>query len=318
MEYTKQKIIIKDGLYMKLKKILAAFLAAALCVSLASCGGSDTGSSSDAASTATESSTSESSTADASEEATESSTDVAAQDPTAVLTDAKIGVQLGTTGDLYIDGDIADGLLGSAELVRYSKGMEAVQALMQGKVDAVVIDNEPAKVFVEENEGLKILDTAYTEEDYAICIAKDNTELKDQFNQAIAELKEDGTLQSLLDYYINGVEGAEPYSSPEGITYDGKLIMATNAEFPPYEYHDSSTGEDVIMGLDVDFARAICDKLGKELEVQDMAFDSIIAAVQSGKADFGAAGMTVTDERLESIDFTDSYCTGVQVVIVKE
>lgn len=305
---------------MKLKKIMAAFLAAALCVSLASCA-SDADNSSEASSaesSTTESSATESSAAETSEEATESSTDAAAQDPTAVLTDAKIGVQLGTTGDLYIDGDIADGLLGSAELVRYSKGMEAVQALMQGKVDAVVIDNEPAKVFVEENEGLKILDTAYTEEDYAICIAKDNTELKDQFNTAIAELKEDGTLQSLLDYYINGVEGAEPYTSPEGITYDGKLIMATNAEFPPYEYHDSSTGEDVIMGLDVDFARAICDKLGKELEVTDMAFDSIIAAVQSGKADFGAAGMTVTDERLESIDFTDSYCTGVQVVIVKE
>lgn len=303
---------------MKLKKILAAFLAAALCVSLASCGGANTDSSSDAASTATESSTSESSAAETSEEATESSADAAADDPTAVLTDAKIGVQLGTTGDLYIDGDIQNGLLGSAELVRYSKGMEAVQALMQGKIDAVVIDNMPAKVFVEENEGLRILDTAYTDEDYAICMAKGNTELKDQFNQAIAELKEDGTLDQLLDHYINGNEDAPTYESPEGITYDGKLIMATNAEFPPYEYHDSSSGQDEICGFDIDFARAICDKLGKELEVQDMAFDSIIAAVTSGKADFGAAGMTVTEERLESVDFTDSFCKGVQVVIVKE
>lgn len=299
---------------MKLKKLLAAFLAAALCISLASCGEEATESSSvTESSTATESSASTESSA-----ATESSASADADDPTTVLTDAKIGVQLGTTGDLYISGDIDDGLLGNAEIIQYNKGMEAVLALTQGKVDAVVIDNEPAKVFVEENEGLKILDTAYTEEDYAICIAKDNTELKDQFNAAIAELKEDGTLQQLLDYYINGVEGATPYESPEGITYDGKLIMATNAEFPPYEYHDSSSGQDEICGLDVDFARAICDKLGKELEVQDMAFDSIIAAVQSGKADFGAAGMTVTDERLESIDFTDSYCTGVQVVIVKE
>ena len=94
--------------------------------------------------------------------------------------------------------------------------------------------------------------------------------------------------------------------------------MATNAEFPPYEYHDSSSGEDKIVGLDVDFARAICDKLGMELEITDIAFDSIIPAVQSGKADFGAAGMTVTPDREENVNFTDSNCTGIQVVIVKD
>lgn len=304
---------------MKLKKILAALLAAALCISLAACGGegsSDAGSSAESsAETSSESSAAEESSADAESSGTAGA---AAQDPTEVLTDARIGVQLGTTGDQYIDGDIQDGLLGDAELTRYNKGMEAVQALLQDKLDAVVIDNEPAKVFVEENEGLVILDSAYTEEDYAICIAKDNTELLEQFNTAIAELKEDGTLQQLLDYYINGVEGAQPYTSPEGITYNGTLTMATNAEFPPYEYHDSSSGEDQIVGLDVDFARAICDKLGMELEITDIAFDSIIPAVQSGKADFGAAGMTVTPDREENVNFTDSYCTGIQVVIVKD
>ena len=304
---------------MKLKKILAALLAAALCISLAACGGegsSDAGASAESsAETSSESSAAEESSADAESSGTAGA---AAQDPTEVLTDARIGVQLGTTGDQYIDGDIQDGLLGDAELTRYNKGMEAVQALLQDKLDAVVIDNEPAKVFVEENEGLVILDSAYTEEDYAICIAKDNTELLEQFNTAIAELKEDGTLQQLLDYYINGVEGAQPYTYPEGITYNGTLTMATNAEFPPYEYHDSSSGEDQIVGLDVDFARAICDKLGMELEITDIAFDSIIPAVQSGKADFGAAGMTVTPDREENVNFTDSYCTGIQVVIVKD
>ena len=91
--------------------------------------------------------------------------------------------------------------------------------------------------------------------------------------------------------------------------------MATNAQFPPYEYYENEQ----IMGLDVDFARAICDKLGKELEIADMDFDSIITAVQSGtKADFAAAGLTVTEDRLKNVDFTDSYATGVQVIIVKE
>lgn len=93
-----------------------------------------------------------------------------------------------------------------------------------------------------------------------------------------------------------------------------KLVMATNAEFPPYEYYD---GDDVV-GIDVDFAQAIADKLGMELSVEDMAFDSIIPAVQSGKADFGAAGMTVTEERQSQVDFSDSYYTGRQVIIVRE
>ena len=109
----------------------------------------------------------------------------------------KIGVQLGTTGDLYA-GDIAD-----ATIERYNKGFEAVQALSQGKIDAVIIDNEPAKVFVAENEGLVLLDEAFTEEDYAMAIAKENTELLEKVNKALAELKEDGTLQAIVDKYIS-------------------------------------------------------------------------------------------------------------------
>ena len=81
----------------------------------------------------------------------------------------------------------------------------------------------------------------------------------------------------------------------------GELHMATNAFFPPYEYYE----EDKIVGIDAEIAKAICDKLGYDLVIDDMEFDSIITAVQSGKADFGMAGMTVTDERKEAIDFTD-------------
>lgn len=92
------------------------------------------------------------------------------------------------------------------------------------------------------------------------------------------------------------------------------LVMATNAEFPPYEYHEG----DKIVGIDVDIAQAICDELGKELVIEDMAFDSIITAVTTGKADFGAAGLTVTPDRLENVAFTDTYTKASQVVIVKE
>lgn len=93
-----------------------------------------------------------------------------------------------------------------------------------------------------------------------------------------------------------------------------KLVMATNAAFPPYEYVE---GED-FKGIDVEIAGEIAKKLGMELEIQDVEFDSIIAGVQGGKFDMGMAGMTVTDERKESVNFTDSYATAIQVVIVTE
>lgn len=108
----------------------------------------------------------------------------------------KVGVQLGTTGDIYAE-DIAD-----ATIERYNKGFEAVQALMQNKIDAVVIDGEPAKVFVAENEGLVILDEAFTEEEYAIAIAKDNEELLEDVNAALAKLKESGKLDEIVNKYI--------------------------------------------------------------------------------------------------------------------
>jgi polar amino acid transport system substrate-binding protein len=95
---------------------------------------------------------------------------------------------------------------------------------------------------------------------------------------------------------------------------DGVLTMATNAYFPPYEYYEGGN----IVGIDADIAAAVAEKLGLELHIEDMEFDSIITAVQAGKADMGLAGMTVTEERKQNVNFSESYATGVQVVIVTE
>lgn len=108
-----------------------------------------------------------------------------------------IGVQLSTTGDLYALDDF-----GAEFVEEYNKGADAVLALIQGKVDAVIIDNEPAKNFVSVNEGLVILDTEYAVEDYAACISKDNPELLEAVNTALEELIADGTIQAILDKYI--------------------------------------------------------------------------------------------------------------------
>ena len=111
-----------------------------------------------------------------------------------------IGVQTGTTGDLYSTWDIEDEGLGTVS--RFNKGADAVEALKIGKVDCVIIDNEPAKAFVKESEGLQILDTAYAEEQYAIAVSKENPELLKNINKALEELTAEGTLQKIVDKYI--------------------------------------------------------------------------------------------------------------------
>ena len=113
------------------------------------------------------------------------------------LAGKKIGTQRGTTGYLYCSDDFGD-----ENVVAYDNGLTAVQMLNNGQVDCVVIDNAPAKEFIAANPGLKLLDTAYVEESYAIGIGKGNTELKDAINTALQELKADGTLQAIVDKYI--------------------------------------------------------------------------------------------------------------------
>ena len=167
---------------------------------------------------------------------------------------------------------------------------------------------------------LQILDTAYAVEDYAMAISKENEGLKAAIDQALKELTEDGTIPSIIEKYIPAgatIEKKEPVTStyPEFTTIEqGKLIMATNAFFQPYEYHEG----DNIVGIDPEIAKAVADKLGLELVIEDVEFDSIIAGVQAGKYDIGCAGMTVTEDRLKSVNFSTPYATGVQSVIVVE
>ena len=222
----------------------------------------------------------------------------------------KIGVQTNTTGDIYASGDF-----GEEAIVRYDNGALAVEALKNGKVDCVIIDNEPAKAYVAANDGLKILDTEYTVEEYAICFQKGNDKLKTAVDGALKALIADGSVQKIVDKYINAGEGAEklvgvPVTAKD--TDKPDLVMATNAEFPPYEYIDG----DNYYGIDVEIAKIIADKLGYDLVIENVAFDSIIPGVQSGKYAMGMAGMTKNNERLESVDFSSSYATGVQAVIV--
>ena len=116
--------------------------------------------------------------------------------------DIKIGVQQDTTGDIYASDTPENGGYGEDHVVRYKTGADAVEALKTGKVSCVIIDNEPAKSFVKANKGLKILETEYVTEDYAIAISKDNKELLEKINKALEELKKDGTIDKIVAKYI--------------------------------------------------------------------------------------------------------------------
>lgn len=224
------------------------------------------------------------------------------------LVGKKIGVQIGTTGMTYAEG------VEGATVEKYNKGADAIEALKQGKIDAVLIDASPAKYFVSKNSDIVALDDPFAVEEYACAVKKGNDELTQQINDALSQLRENGTLTLIEQNWLVDAEyGKHPYESPEDVTYDGKLVMATNAEFAPYEFKE----EGKIVGFDVDMMTAVCDILGKELVIDDMAFDSIIAAVDSGKADVGVAGMTVTEDRLKNVNFTDSYTEASQVIIYK-
>ncbi len=223
-----------------------------------------------------------------------------------------IGVQLGTTGDTFATDYEKNG---TANLERYTKAADAIQALNQNKIDCVIIDEQPALSFVAVNSNLAILEEKFAVEEYALSIKKGRTELLDNINKALAKLKADGTIAKIATNYIGTDEekGTMPYEKKD-VARTGKLVVATNAEFPPYEY----VSDGKIVGIDMDIMQAICDELGYDMEIENMAFDSILPAIQSGKADVGAAGMTVTEDRKKNVDFSDSYTTSKQVIIINK
>jgi len=168
---------------------------------------------------------------------------------------------------------------------------------------------------VEKNDTLQILPDPFVEEEYAIAYKKGNDELGDKIDAALTQLKEDGTLDEITTHWIGDDADFVSYTPDESVSRDnGKLIMATNAEFPPYESIENGK----IVGIDVDMMQAVCDVLGMELVIENMEFGSIIAAVDSGKADVGVAGLSVTPDREKNVSFTQGYAVSTQVIIVRK
>ena len=230
----------------------------------------------------------------------------------------RLAAQRGTVGQF-----IAEDLLGEAKgqlLITYEKYTDAVAALQQGRVRAIIMDEMPARRFLNAAEGLAIMAEPLSEENYAIGFKKGNDELRDPVNKALAEIKADGTLAAIFEkYYETFLAGDASSIAPESIDMNqgaagGKLIVGTEAGFAPYELKVGSG----YIGIDVEMCAAIAKKLNRELVIENMNFDALPMAVSTGKVDMICAGITVTEERKENMDFSDDYVEGArQVALVR-
>ena len=241
-----------------------------------------------------------------------------------------IGVQTGTTGEFYVKGNADMELPGFSNITcnAYNNGGLAVKALIDGQIDYVIIDNEPAKQLLAANPNdIKIIDIALTTEQYAYGVDKDQPQLLDSVNTIIAAMKVSGALDALFAKYealqydedgnvIGGDELIPSFASAEKSTTNpaGQLVVATNAAFAPYEYKKGNE----FAGIDIEIAAYIAEALNLELVIEDMDFDSVVTSVGKNNVDIAMAGLSVTATRKQSVNFSDPYYEGAyQVIIVK-
>lgn len=227
------------------------------------------------------------------------------------LEGAKIAVQEGTTGESVATA-IADTTVSS-----FKAATECAMELVNGRVDCVVIDTNPAKSLVAANpDKLMMLDFPASEEQETYAIATPKTDegaaLVEELNAAMAELKDNGTFDLLVQKYISKEEVELP-ELPAVTESKGTLVMGTNAEFEPFEYVASDGS---LTGFDIDYAKYLCATMGYELTIENMDFDALIPALQTEKVDFVAAGMSATEERMQNANFTDGYYEAVQSIVV--
>ena len=243
----------------------------------------------------------------------------------------KIGVQTGTTGEFYVKGNADMELPGyqNIDCQAFNNGGLAVKAMLDGQIDYVIIDNEPAQMLVSQNaNSIKIVDIALTTEQYAYGVDKNQAELLTSINAFLATIKQNGTLKAIFDKYDaleyddegNVIGGDENIVGIESATKDannqaGQLVVATNAAFAPYEYKKG----DKFVGIDMEIAKLIADHLGLQLVIEDMDFDAVVTSVGKNGVDVAMAGLSVTATRKQSVNFSDPYYEGAyQVLVVKK
>ena len=225
------------------------------------------------------------------------------------LVNKKVGVIKGTTAETYAHGFEKES--GKMILETFPSLENMVVPLLQGELDAVLSDNVPAEMLVENDVSLRILNETLKEESYAGVVAKGNLGLLDSVNVALIQMRATGAYDSIVQHYV---AGGPKYHFQPGVVSGPTLKVATYAKFPPFVYYNE---KNELVGSDIDIVRYVANYLERPVEFIDMEFGKIIDAVRNGEADLGFAAFSVTDERREIIDFTDNYATSKIVVIVR-
>ena len=196
----------------------------------------------------------------------------------------------------------------------YSNGGLAVQAMKNGSVNVVIIDEAPAKALAQRIEGIKVIDIALTEEEYAYGVDKAQDSLLTSINNILASTEFAAKKAEIMNAYFGD---GTPTPVTAATTADAskaasQLVVATNAEFAPFEYKDG----DKFAGVDMEIAAYIADTLGLELVILDMDFDSVVTSVGKNNVDIAMAGLTVNEVRKQSVNFTSSYYNASQMLVV--
>ena len=222
--------------------------------------------------------------------------------------DTKIAIQSGTTSEAYAN------VLKGVEVVSFDTFALAAQGMKNGNADYVFVDKTTANALCKEIEGLKIIDIALSSEFYGIGIDPAQANLKTQIDNILAEKAAE--VEAIKAKYMNGEEasyvGIES-ASKDTSKADKQLVVATNAEFAPWEYKEGNK----YYGIDMEIAKLIADELDLELVIDDMQFNMVVGAVGKNGVDIAMSGITITAERQEVINFSTPYYTESIVVVCK-
>ena len=222
--------------------------------------------------------------------------------------ETKIAIQSGTTSEAYAK------VLKNVEIVSYDTFALAAQGMKNGNADYVMVDKTTANALCKEIDGIKIIDIALSSEFYGIGIDPAQPELKTQIDN-ILESKA-AEIEAIKAKYMDGKEaeyvGVES-AAKDNSKADKQLVVATNAEFAPWEYKEGNK----YYGIDMEIAKLIADELGLELVIDDMQFNMVVGAVGNQGVDIAMSGITITAERLDVINFSNPYYTESIVIVCK-
>ena len=226
------------------------------------------------------------------------------------LANARIGIPSGSSFDAIITANFPD-----AKLSYYNNQTDLLTALAANKIDSFPSDEPVIRYIMNQRSDITYLPEALEDYQFAYCFAKteEGEKLRDQFSEFLRALKADGTLDALADKWFGADESAKTLPDPSALSAEnGTLRMATDGDYPPFEYVRDGN----VVGYDVDVAALFCQKYGYGLDIEIMNLDAILPAVQSGKCSFGGSAITITEERAESVLFSEPNYLGSTVMVV--